>query len=42
MREQGVMLKHNIDTAGIGRLVVHNRAANADLTAVGVSAPNQA
>ena len=38
MREQGVMLKHNIDAAGIGRLVVH-RAANADLTAVGVSSP---
>ena len=43
MREQGVMLKHNIDAAGIGRLVVHNRAANADLTAVGgFQPPNQA
>src|SRR5215471_733782 len=43
MREQGVMLKHDIDAADIGRLVVHNRAADADLTAVrGFQPPNQA
>src|SRR5262250_3120693 len=37
------MLKHDIDAADIGRLVVHNRAADADLAAVrGFQPPNQA
>ena len=35
MWEQGIMLKHNVNAADIGRLVVHGGTANADLAAVG-------